>query len=61
MHHFPKMFTNANDEECRKLLDLEIFKLKKIKHPERYQQFLEKFRDKVKKFAQKEYQLKLKS
>ena len=60
MHHLPKMFTSTNEAECEKLLNLDIFKFKKIKHPARYSKFLEKFKEQIKRLAQKEYQEKLK-
>jgi len=33
------------------LLNLDIFKFKKIKHPARYSKFLEKFKEQIKRLA----------
>jgi hypothetical protein len=59
MTHLPKMFTSKIDEECEKLVSLDILTIKKIKHPERQTRFLEKFKEIIKRFQYKEYQLKM--
>ena len=57
---FIKMFNNEQQVECDKLMNLDVFKIKKIKHQERYDKFLNRFKDEVKRFAHEEYKAKKK-
>lgn len=54
-----KMFNHRDQEHCDKLLNLDVFKINKIKHQERYEKFLTRFKDEVKKFARKDYYQRL--
>jgi hypothetical protein len=56
MNYLPRMFNNKNQEVCDKLLDFDIFKINKIRHPERYEKFLNHFKERVKRFAHKDFQ-----
>ena len=40
---------------CSSLLNFDIFKINKIRHPERYEKFLNRFKEQVKRFAHKDY------
>jgi|TARA_B110000285_G_C14685580_1_gene406692 hypothetical protein len=53
------MFTSKDEEECERLVSLDILTIKKIKHPERQTRFLEKLKEKIKSFQYKEYQMKM--
>lgn len=55
MNYLPRMFNNKNQEVCDKLLNFDIFKINKIRHPERYEKFLNHFKERVKRFAHKDY------
>jgi hypothetical protein len=35
MNYLPKLFTNSDEIECDKLLNMDVLKIKKLKHPER--------------------------
>jgi hypothetical protein len=54
MKQFPKMFTSDKEEECDKILNLDMLKLKKINHPEKYTTFLQKFKEKIIRFADRD-------
>ena len=49
------MFNNKSQEVQDKLLNYDIFKITKIRHPERYEKFLNHFKERVKRFAHKDY------
>lgn len=53
-----KLFVNQKEEECNKLLDMECFKIKKIKNPYKQVMYLERFKDNIKKLAIKDYNRK---
>ena len=53
------MFNHREQAECDKLLNLDVFKINKIKHQERYEKFLTRFKDEVRRFAKKDYYLRL--
>jgi hypothetical protein len=45
MNYLPKLFTNSDEVECDKLLNMDVLKIKKLKHPERQLRFLERFKE----------------
>ena len=55
MNYLPRMFNNKDQEVCDKLVNFDIFKINKIRHPERYEKFLNHFKERVKRFAHKDY------
>jgi hypothetical protein len=56
----PKLFCSTNETECNKLLNIEFWKIKKLRHPERQLRFLVKFQEQVKKLAYKDWNQKQK-
>ena len=55
MNYLPRMFNNKSQDVQDKLLNYDIFKITKIRHPERYEKFLNHFKERVKRFAHKDY------
>ena len=60
MNYLPKLFTNNDEAECNKLLNMDVLKIKKLKHAERQTRFLEKFKEQIRRWANRDYNQKIK-